>query len=108
MVGRQAGIGQRRRLDRVEPEQRHEVAGVVDDHELRHRPRCAQAGRTDAELTGALAVLLGPGLAGATAPTAPSSEDRHLVADGETAGIGAERLDDTGTFVPEREREADP
>jgi len=105
VVGRQARVAQRRRLNRVEIAQRHQEAGGRNEHELGHAavaPEAATAGaaRPPPQLAeGVVALDALP--AGAAAPW---SVDRDRVAFGHLVDPRAGSLHPAGVLVAERER----
>ena len=101
VVRRQPGIGEGGGLGRCEPAQRHEVTGVVDEHELGHRARCAQARRSDLAFDRDLAVLLGARRAGVASPATPGPVDRHLVPDLDAGDRRPHGLHHAHALVPE-------
>ena len=105
VVGRQRGVGQRRRVARIEIPERHEQPRVGDEHVLGHAAVAAEAAAGRAELRRALAQGLQPGPARAAAPAAPRPVDRDGLADLPALHARAERLDPAGVLVPERERQ---
>src|SRR5690606_10614524 len=104
VVRREAGVGEGDVLDRVEVPERDEVAGVVDDHVLRHGAGCTEAGRGDAELGGSLAVVLLALGAHVAVAAAPRAVDGDGGADLEPGDALAELVDDAGALVAEGER----
>ncbi len=105
MVGREAGVGERPRLHRVEVSEGHQMARVVDDHVLGHGTGRAQSGRVDAELLGAQAVVL-LALGALDARTAaPGAVDRDGLAGREPADTVAECGDGADSLVAEGQRQ---
>ena len=103
-VRREPGVGERRRLDRVEVTQRDEVARVRHDHQRRHAAVGSDARRRRAGSEGALAVALEPTHAPRAAATAPRPVDRDRLADLDGADAFAHGGDPARVLVPERER----
>ena len=104
VVRRQAGVGQRSRLRRVEVAERDDEAGRRHEHQRRHAAvepesaaRRAQFGLVDAVVLQALA-------APDAVPATPRPVHGDGLADLEAGDPGAERLDPAGVLVAERER----
>ena len=103
VVGREARVGQGHVLDRVEIPQRHEVAFVVDEHELSHRARCAETGWDDVALGCHVAVVL-VALGARRADSAPPRPvDGDRLAHRHGGHPGSDLGDDAGAFVTEGE-----
>ena len=105
VVRREAGVGERRGLDRVEVAERHEVAGVGHQHVLRPcRRRCRGRRPRRRARPGARSSSRSPARSGGT-PAAPRAVDGDRARRPRTpAHAGAERIDPAGVLVAERER----
>ncbi len=103
MVGRQSGVGEGRRLHRVQVTEGQEVAGVVDQHVPRHAAIGAQACRHRGELALALAIVLQPLDAAAALAATGRAIDGDRLADFQPGDAGAQRLHPTRVLVTEGE-----
>ena len=105
MVGREPGIGQRRRLDRVKAAERDQQPGCRDEHERGESAVAPEPAAERPDLGCVLAEVLLRQPTGTAAAAAPRPVHGDRVTDLEALYAGAERLHPAGVLVPERERQ---